>query len=1201
MSDYNEIRAENKALKERISYLEEALSDAEQKYSMSRQHETKLANVFEFLSDALIITNAAGEIARINPVAEKLTGWKKEEAEGEKAESLFILVNADDREPVSGWRGKVTNAGEIFTFGGDVLLISKEKSEYRVSGNISPVIDEAGKIGGIVILFREEKEVYPLYQALRENEARLKESQKVAGFGHYIFDAVKGTWENSEALDEIFGIGKDFKRDVEGWLKIVHPDYFGKMKDYLIDHVLKEKNKFDYEYKIINQRSGKEKWVHGLGNLKIDGDGKTLEMFGVIHDITDRKQSEFELESQKERMSQIIASTKLGTWEWNIQTDKVVFNEEWANIIGFTLKELSPVSIDTWLKYVHPDDLQKSNTLLDKHLKGETEYYHTECRMKHRDGNWIWVMDHGKVITRGEDNAPLLMSGTHQDITDRKRAELAIVENANFTNTLLQAIPTPVFYKDKEGRYIGCNQRFTEIMGVTNKEMRGKTVQELWPSEHAAVYHKKDIELLRNPEHQAYEFLVRDKDGNNRPVIYAKDVFRDAYGKVAGVVGAFLDVSEQKRVEEELRSNTEFISAITNTAPAIIYVFEMKTMSNIYVNSGIEKLLGFTAREISEMGEKMFTVLIHPDDLKIAIEFQEEVKKVKDGEVLVIEYRMRDKWENWHIFQSYESPFKRAADGSLSHKVGVAIDITAQKEAEMEIENQARVMETIFENTPNILAVVNDEYKIEKVNSKGLIFSGKEKKDIIGQCIGEAFNCYHLKKGSPREENDYCKHCPALKRIEDTLATKKSTIGEEIQMTFFDGKEKKNIDLMISTVPLKEKENHFVLLTLYDITYRKHAERALKESEEKYRLLFDNMVEGFALHEIMVDDEGKAVDYIFLEANDAFSELTGLKRETILGKRVTEILPGIEKDSANWIQKYGYVALKDEKLTFEQYSSVLDEWFSVQAFSPRKNIFATVFENITQRKKADEELNKHREKLEELVKERTKKLKESNQELESFAYSVSHDLRAPLRAIGGFSEILQKDFENKLGMEGQRLIGIIIENTRRMNQLITDILHLSRVSRQDMNFQDINMKLLAASVFEELTHQYGESEFELDIEDIPDARADKSSIKQVWYNLIDNALKYSSKSSVKRIEIGCETGKSEKVYFVRDYGAGFDMDYYHKLFGVFQRLHKASEYEGTGVGLAVVNRIIKKHGGEVWAESEPDVGSTFSFSLPRKE
>ncbi len=1201
MSDYREIKAENKALKERIKTLEDALCEAGKKNPLLLLDDKNFPGIFDSISDALIITDKAGKITNINANAEKLTGWKKEEAVGGETESLLIIKTTNIPTGAPDWIKIVTDSGEKITFGEDTLLICQDKTELKITGSAEPVKDNDGKIRGVLILFREEKKDYPLYQALTESEARLKESQKVAGLGHYIFDAVKGTWENSEALDEIFGIGKDFKRDVEGWLKIVHPDFSGKMKDYLIDHVLKEKNKFDYEYKIINQRSGKERWVHGLGNLKIDGDGKTLEMFGVIHDITDRKQSEFELETQKERLSQIIASTKLGTWEWNIQNDKVVFNEEWANIIGYTLKELSPVSIDTWLKYVHPDDLQKSNTLLEKHFKGETEYYHTECRMKHRDGSWIWVMDHGKVIKRGKDNAPLLMSGTHQDITDRKRAELAIVENANFTNTLLQAIPTPVFYKDKEGRYIGCNQRFTEIMGVTNKEMRGKTVHELWPSEHAAVYHKKDIELLRHPQHQVYEFLVRDKDGNNRPVIYAKDVFRDAYGKVAGVVGAFLDVSEQKRVEEELRSNTEFISAITNTAPAIIYVFEMKTMSNIYVNSGIEKLLGFTAGEISEMGEKLFSVLIHPDDLQKAIEFQKEVKKAKDGEVLVIEYRMKDKWENWHIFQSYESPFKRADDGSLSHKVGVAIDITAQKEAEMEIENQARVMETIFENTPNILAVVNDEYKIEKVNSKGIIFSGKEKKDIIGQCIGEAFNCFHLKEGAPREENDNCKDCPALKRIEDTLATKKSTIGEEIQMTFVDGKEKKNIDLMISTVPLKEKENHFVLLTLYDITYRKHAERALKESEEKYRLLFDNMVEGFALHEIIVDDKGKAVDYIFLEANDAFSELTGLKRGTILGKRVTEILPGIEKDPGNWIQKYGNVALKDERLTFEQYSSVLDEWFSVQAFSPRKNIFATVFENITQRKKADEELNKHREKLEEQVKERTKKLEESNQELESFAYSVSHDLRAPLRAIGGFSEILQKDFENKLGMEGQRLIGIIIENTRRMNQLITDILHLSRVSRQDMNFQDINMKLLAAGVFEELSHQYGESEFELDIEDIPDARADKSSIKQVWYNLIDNALKYSSKSSVKRIEIGCKTGKSDQVYFVRDYGAGFDMDYYHKLFGVFQRLHKASEYEGTGVGLAVVNRIIKKHGGEVWAESEPDVGSTFSFSLPGKE
>jgi hypothetical protein len=228
-------------------------------------------------------------------------------------------------------------------------------------------------------------------------------------------------------------------------------------------------------------------------------------------------------------------------------------------------------------------------------------------------------------------------------------------------------------------------------------------------------------------------------------------------------------------------------------------------------------------------------------------------------------------------------------------------------------------------------------------------------------------------------------------------------------------------------------------------------------------------------------------------------------------------------------------------------------------------------------------------------------LEAANQQLEAFSYSIAHDLRSPLRSVGGFANILLEDFSAEWSFEAQRLLGRIVGGANHMGQLIDDLLHFSRLGRQPLSKQRLNMGTLIREVLEELRKELQARQIDIVIADLPDAVGDPSLVRQVFVNLLSNALKFTRRQERAKIEVGCHLQEGGEVYFVRDNGAGFDMRFARKLFGVFQRLHRAEEFEGTGVGLSVVQRIIQRHGGRIWAEAAVDQGATFFFTLPRAE
>jgi PAS domain S-box-containing protein len=363
---------------------------------------------------------------------------------------------------------------------------------------------------------------------------------------------------------------------------------------------------------------------------------------------------------------------------------------------------------------------------------------------------------------------------------------------------------------------------------------------------------------------------------------------------------------------------------------------------------------------------------------------------------------------------------------------------------------------------------------------------------------------------------------------------------------------------------------------------------AMPQEQDAVRHVLDRMLEGVQII---------GPDWKYIYVNEAVARQGRSTVKGLLGKTMMEMYPGIERSPLFAVLERVMKEKKAELYTNEfEYPDKNKGWFEL-SIQPVPAGIVILSIDITERKRAELRILEMNQDLEKKVKDRTARLEAVNRELETFSYSVSHDLRAPLRAINGYADILREDLGPQLGAEGQRLLDIIKSNALRMSVLIDDLLVLSRLGRKELQCTLVNMDELAEGVLIELnktiTHKAA-----VKVGPLGFARVDYGLIHQALYNLVNNAVKYSSKKENALVEISAQQQDGSMVYTVKDNGAGFDMKYSSKLFGVFQRLHSDDEFEGTGVGLAIVQRIVTRHGGKVWAHAEPGNGAMFSFSIP---
>lgn len=646
-------------------------------------------------------------------------------------------------------------------------------------------------------------------------------------------------------------------------------------------------------------------------------------------------------------------------------------------------------------------------------------------------------------------------------------------------------------------------------------------------------------------------------------------------------------ILRRKETETRLHISEDKFRRAFITSPDSININRLEDGMYVSVNQSFTKILGYTEEEVLGKTSLELDIWVEKSDREILIKGLLEKGEVENLESM---FRMKNGLTKIGIMSATIIDL----DG-IPHILSITRDVTERKKMEIELrESETRLLKSKDQYDDLVSKIPVGIYLLRSFpdRSFALHYVSPRMAEMFDTTVEEllydAETIY--KKVYPEDLENFIK----LNRDGIIFAKPFDWTGRVLN--------KGNVKwLNVSSAPEHQKNGDILWHGIVvDITDRKLAEKSLVESERLLRETQNIARLGSFVWDIPsgfwrssgILDEIFGIDEHFIRSFEGWKSIIHPDHREMMSDYVSiDILTLHHK----FDKEYRIIRKNDGQVRWVHGISELE---LDKNQHPEKLIGIII--DITDRKNIEEEIRKLNISLEERVNERTSQLEAANTELQAFAYSVSHDLRAPLRAIDGFSRFVLEDYSSKLDAEGQRLLSLIRSNTQKMDKLITDILSLSRVARGEHKISKIDMTKMAKSMYNEAVSPENQTGISFSIDDLPVAYADPTYIKQVWINLLSNAIKFSSLKKKPEIKIGGYLKDNFNVYYVNDNGVGFNPEYAHKLFGVFQRLHRSDEFEGTGVGLAIVQRIINRHGGEVWADGKEENGATFYFSLPVK-
>jgi len=1104
----------------------------------------------DHMSDAAFYTRADGSFLYANEAACTLLGYTKDEM-------LEMSVNDIDKtENGFNWskhfrelkqQGKLTFEGMHVSKSGEYIPVEIHANYVTFGGkeyNCAFVSD---------IRNRRKAE-----SDLRAEELRMRAITECAQDAILLMDPEGKISFLNPATERIFGypaselIGKNL-HDILAPERF-HAAHARAFPEYLQSGKGKSVNK-------IVELEGKHKLGHEIPvELSLSGlelhDGRYT--VGIIRDISERRQAQKKINESEANARAIMESTD----DVIVLLDKhgivIDSNESHAQRVGLSREALLGRNIFELL----PPHIAKSRQKIVNQVFKTGKPVHS---MDFNHDRWSEYVIFPVADEHGLTNRVAVFS---RNVTERIQAEEKLHTAAARLKRAELATLSGNWEMHLDTNLLVVSEGAQKVYGIYEDETDFENIKPIPLPEYRLGLDMAMHELIteNKPFDRVYKIITADTGE-------VKDIhsiaFYDSEKRI--VFGVIRDITEQIRTEAALTESIKTYRTLVEKIPDGVYksTHDGKFLN---VNPAMVKMLGY------ESSQELMAIDINKD-----LYFDES-----DRESLTLEdmrndlevFRLRKKdgsevWvedNGWYTFDSM---------GNTLYHEGVLRDVTARKLAEEELRETKDYLDKLLTYANSPIIVWDSKFRITKFNKAFERLTGLQAADVLNLTVDILFP-----ESSRDRSLGYIRQATSGNRLE----------GVEIDITDSNGILHTLLWNSANIYAPDGKTSIATIAQAQDITQRIAALNLLKESEELWHKIIDTSPDGIAITTLdgtiaKVSQKGIQMwgydnddEIINRSLLDFIAETDHHKAKSLIGL----MLEGQYTGPAEY-----HMLRKDGSIFYAEANAEIIR----DANDEPKNILI-ISRDITDRKHAEEEVNRLNAELEQRVLDRTAQLEAANKDLEAFSYSVSHDLRTPLRALDGFANILMEDYADTIDDEGKRMLKIIVSNANNMGLLIDELLSFSRLGRREISYSVINMREMALMVYQENTTDAEKDSITFSITDIPDASGDPAMIRQVWVNLISNAVKFTSKKQQRSIEIGFIPGNAENVYFIKDNGAGFDMANVKNMFGVFKRLHTTREFEGTGVGLAIVKRIVQRHKGKIMAEGEVNKGATVSFSIP---